>query len=94
MATHISAAIRMGRMKTTIEIADPLLHEVRKVAAREGVTLRTLVERGLHHVVAQTRQRAPFKLRRASFKGKGLSSDLRDASWDRRRDLVYQDRGA
>jgi hypothetical protein len=94
MATHIDGAIRMGHLKTTIEIADPLLLEVRKVAAREGVTLRTLVERGLHHVVAQTKQRAPFKLRRASFRGKGLRSDLRDASWDRLRDVVYQDLGA
>ena len=60
-------------MKTTIEIADPLLHEVRKVAAREGVTLRTLVERGLHHVVAQTKRRArsscgvPASRERAAF---------------------------
>jgi len=34
-------------MKTTIDIADPLLDEARKLAAREGTTLRALVERGL-----------------------------------------------
>jgi hypothetical protein len=84
----------MGHMKVSIEIADPLLHEVRKIAVREGVTLRTLVERCLHQVVAQTKRRAPFKLRRDSFKGKGLRPDLLDASWDRLRDLAYQDRGA
>jgi hypothetical protein len=28
-------------MKTTVEISDPLLREVRELAAREGVTLRT-----------------------------------------------------
>lgn len=38
-------------MKTTVEISDSLLREVRRLAAREGVTLRTLVERGLHHVL-------------------------------------------
>jgi hypothetical protein len=84
----------MGAMKTMIEISDPLLREVRKLAAREGVTLRTLVERGLHRVVAEMKPGAPFKLRRASFKGKGLQAELRERSWDKRRDLAYEGRGA
>ncbi len=81
-------------MKTTVEISDTLLREVRKLAAREGVTLRTLVERGLHRVVAETKHGARFKLRRASFKGKGRQAELREASWDKLRDLAYEDRGA
>ena len=80
-------------MKTTVEISDPLLREARKLAAREGVTLRTIIERGLHRVVSETKQGTPFKLRRASFKGKGLQPDLRHASWERVRDLVYEGRG-
>jgi len=81
-------------MKTTIEISDPLLREARKLAQREGVTLRALVERGLHRVVTETKPGAPFKLRRMSFKGKGLQADLRGASWGRLRDLAYEGRGA
>jgi len=81
-------------MKTTVEISDPLLREVRKLAAREGATLRTLVERGLRRVVAETKPGAPFKLRRASFKGRGLRADFRDSSWDKLRDLAYEGRGA
>ena len=81
-------------MKTTVEISDSLLREARKLAAREGVTLRAVVERGLHRVIAETKDRAPFKLRRASFKGKGRQEDLRDASWDKLRDLTYEGRGA
>lgn len=80
-------------MKTTIEISDPLLRQARKLAAREGVTLRTLVERGLHRVVAETKQGAPFKLRRASFKGKGRQAEFRDATWERVRDAAYEGRG-
>lgn len=81
-------------MKTTIEISDSLLRKARKIAAREGVTLRALVERGLHRVVSETTApSAPFKLRRASFKGKGLQADQRDASWEKLRDLVYEGRG-
>jgi hypothetical protein len=81
-------------MKTTIEISGPLLHEVRELAAREGVTLRTLMERGLRRVVAEAQRAAPFKLRRASFQGKGRQAELSEASWDTLRDLVYKDRGA
>jgi hypothetical protein len=80
-------------MKTTIEISDPLLREARKLAAREGVTLRALVERGLRRVVVETKPGAAFKLRRASFKGKGLQADVRGASWDRLHDLAYEGRG-
>lgn len=81
-------------MKTTVEISDSLLREVREVGAREGVTLRTLFERGLHRVVAESRRSDPFKLRRASFNGKGRQAELGELPWDKLRDLVYEDRGA
>jgi hypothetical protein len=82
------------KMKTTVEISEPLLREARKLAAREGVTLRALVERGLHRVVAEQKGGRSFKLRRASFRGKGLQKELGEASWARLRDLIYEDRGA
>lgn len=81
-------------MKTTIEISDPLLREARKLAAREGITLRTLVERGLRRVVDERKPGTSFKLRRASFKGRGLRADLHEASWNELRDLAYEGRGA
>jgi hypothetical protein len=34
-------------MKTSIEIADPLLDEARKLAAKEGTTVRAFVEQDL-----------------------------------------------
>jgi Bacterial antitoxin of type II TA system, VapB len=83
----------MARMKTTLDISDPLLREARKVAARERTTLRALVEQGLRHVVAEGKRTAPFRLRKASFRGKGLRPELADAGWDRLRDLAYEGRG-
>jgi hypothetical protein len=82
-----------GTVKTTVEISDALLRDVRKLATREGVTLRALVERGLRRVVAETGQGKRFKLRRASFKGKGRQADLEGATWERLRDLAYEGRG-
>ncbi|MEA2990959.1 MAG: hypothetical protein QOG83_3670, partial [Alphaproteobacteria bacterium] len=93
IATHIDEAINVATMKTTLDISDPLLREARQLAARERTTLRALVEQGLRTVVADKNRRAPFKLRKASFKGRGLRPELKDADWDRLRDLSYEGRG-
>ena len=80
-------------MKTTLDISDPLLREARKLAARERTTLRALVEQGLRQVVTEKRQKAEFRLRKASFKGRGLRTELTDADWQKVRDLAYEGRG-
>ncbi len=80
-------------MKTTLDISDPLLREARKVAARERTTLRALVEQGLRRLIAEKQRRPKFQLRKASFKGRGLRPELRDAGWDRLRELAYERRG-
>jgi hypothetical protein len=79
-----------AHMKTTIEISDPIFEEAKALAAREGTTIRALVESGLRHVVAERRaHHGAFKLRDESFGGEGLAPALRGASWERIRDLAY-----
>lgn len=81
-------------MKTTVEISDALLDETKKIAAREDVTVRTLIEQGLRQVIAQRKQKqGPFTLRDASFDGQGLSPEARAAGWERLRELGYEGRG-
>jgi hypothetical protein len=80
-------------MKTTLDISDPLLRDARKIAARERTTLRALVEEGLRQVVTDKTRRRTFRLRKASFKGRGLRPEWRDASWERLRDAAYEGRG-
>lgn len=80
-------------MKTTVEIAPALLGEAKKIAAREGTTVRNLIEQGLRHVVAERGQRSRFALRKATFKGKGLSEEARAAGWDAVRASTYGERG-
>ncbi|HEY3122655.1 MAG TPA: type II toxin-antitoxin system VapB family antitoxin [Thermoanaerobaculia bacterium] len=77
-------------MKTTIEISDGLLDEARKVASREGTTLRVLVEAGLRKEVRERRQRKAFRLKRASFRGRGLHPELAGAKWEQIRELAYE----
>ena len=80
-------------MKTTIEISDSLLEEAKKLAAKEGTTVRSFVEQGLRRVVAERKSRGNFKLRKATFKGKGLQQDMEGATWDRIRDTIYKGTG-
>ncbi len=82
-----------SRMKTTVEIPDQLAEEAKAVAARENTTLRELIEAGLRLVLRERRRRGTFKLRDASFRGRGLQPEFRDAGWDRMREAAYEGRG-
>jgi hypothetical protein len=81
-------------MKTTVEISDPLLAKAREVAKREGTTVRALIELGLREVLAARRRAPSFRLRKASFKGKGLQPEARGFGWERLREIAYEGRGA
>lgn len=81
-------------MKTTVEISDGLAEEVKAYMAQEGVTFRSLVERGLVEVLRAGHAPAPFTLRDASVGGRGLQAAYREAGWDRIRDAAYAGRGS
>lgn len=83
-----------GNMKTTIHIPDSLLEEARKLATKEGTTLKALVEEGLRLIIAKHSRRSVFRLRKASFKGTGLQPHLAGASWGQIREKIYEGRGA
>lgn len=81
-------------MKTTVEIADALADEAKRIAARDKTTLRALLEAGLRHVIEQRRNESPFLLRDASFAGNGLQPGVREGDWEQIRDLAYEGRGS
>lgn len=83
-----------SHMKTTIVISEPLLAEAKRLAAREGLTLRALVEEGLRDAIARRAGRQRFTLRRASFRGRGLKPGVVEGDWGRIRDAIYEGRGA
>jgi hypothetical protein len=83
----------VAHMKTTVEISDALLDAARKVAAQEGTTLKALIETGLRQALADRKRQGKFKLRKASFRGKGLQPSAKGASWDRLREMSYEGRG-
>lgn len=82
-----------SNMKTTIDIANPLLSEAKRVAQREGTTLRALVEEGLRRVLDERQRRPPFRLRQVSFGGQGLVPGLSEGNWDEIRRRAYEGHG-
>ena len=82
-----------AHMKTTVEIAHALFKEAQAVAAREGTTLRALVNEGLRLALKTRTKRARFHMRKATFKGHGLQPGVDGGSWERIRELAYAGRG-
>jgi hypothetical protein len=80
-------------VKTTVEISSGLLSAARRVAAERGTTLRRLIELGLQRVVDEHDARGEFRLRDASFGGRGLQPEFRDATWEAAREAAYRGRG-
>jgi len=78
----------VSHMKTTIEISDAILERTKALAAREGTTVRALVEDGLRQVL-RMRRAGQFRLRDASVDGNGLTPEFQNAGWDKLRDAVY-----
>ena len=63
------------------------------MASRDQTTLRSLVEEGLRWIVRERNQAPRFRLRKASFRGKGLRPEIGEGDWDTIRTLAYQGRG-
>jgi hypothetical protein len=77
-------------MKTTVEISDALFREAKRYAAAHELTFREVLETGLRAVVEKKRSAKPFKLRDASFTGKGTATGH---AWPEIRAMIYEGRG-
>jgi hypothetical protein len=82
----------MAPLKTTVEISDALLDEAKRVASRESSTLRELIEEGLRRSLDERKKRKRFRLRRASFRGRGVQAGV-SLEWPQLREAAYEGRG-
>jgi hypothetical protein len=81
-------------LKTTIEIADDLFERAQDIARKEKTTFRSLAEQGLR-LVLKEKQASPRRLPPlVTVRGKGLTNEFKNASWNRIRDELYRERGA
>jgi hypothetical protein len=81
-------------MKTTFDLPEPLLREAKRRAAETGTTVKALVEEGLRRAVEERGRAKRYRLRRVTYRGRGLRRELAGAPWETLRDLAYKGRGA
>jgi hypothetical protein len=87
--SHIYGMLEI--MKTTVEISDDLLRQAKEYAARHGIPMREVIERGLQLVLqAKKPSRRPFRLKTVTTKGEGL---VCDGEWSTIRSLIYEGHG-
>lgn len=80
-------------MRTSVEINDVLFNRAQRCAHQRRTTLRALVEEGLRRLLTEPRRGPKFRLRNATFRGKGFQSKARNASWEDIRSAIYEGRG-
>jgi hypothetical protein len=79
-------------VKTTVEIAEPLLARAKIHATRTGRSLKALIEEGLRLVLEEERARASYQLPDQSFGKTGDPNPLETLSWQDLRSEIYGDR--
>ena len=78
-------------MKTTVEIPDALFRDAKAYAARHGIPLREVVERGIRQVVDEApRTGRRFRLKTVVTQGEGL---VCEDDWSTVRSLIYEGHG-
>jgi hypothetical protein len=79
-------------MKTTIELSEGLLHAAKQAAAERRTTLRAVVELALRQHLERPAPMRP-RLRRHTFRGRGLRAGLSEGDWAAIRERAYEGRG-
>ena len=78
-------------VKTTVELPEALFREAKEYAARHGIPMREMMERGLRAVLSESRPRTRrFRLKTVTTKGEGLVSD---GDWAAIRSQIYEGHG-
>lgn len=81
-------------MKTTIDIADPILARAKKMAREHDTTLRAIVEEALRARLAlEGRAQPRAAVQTQTFAGNGLQEGLSWDDWTTIRSMGYQGRG-
>jgi hypothetical protein len=84
-------------MKTTVDIPDQVLRQLKRRAVQEGTSLRALIAAALRQFLSNGDgaggKRKPFKLEDRSVGGEGLQPGIEEGNWQQLSALIYEGRG-
>jgi len=75
-------------MKTSFDISEPLLREIKQLAKQRGTTTKSLVEQALVKFLAEAETAQSYELPDLSVPG-GLTPEFHNATWEQIRDEIY-----
>ncbi len=76
-------------MKTTVELSDPLMKEVKYIAQEENTALGKVMEQALQEYVAKKKGKKNEPLKENHFKGNGFADPAFDGNWEKIRAAIY-----
>jgi hypothetical protein len=77
-------------MKTSFDISEPLLRDVKELAKQRGTTTKSLVEEALIKLLAEARTTTTsFTLRDVRYGSGGMTVEFANSGWERIRDEIY-----
>lgn len=78
--------------KTTVDIADAVLAEARRLAEHRGTSLRSVIEAALRRELERARTEQPYEPEDCSYGEGGLTAEAEAAGgWSALRELAYDD---
>ena len=80
---------KLYSVKTTFDIADPLLARAKRHARRTGQPLRALVEEGLERVLSAESEPVAYRLPDRSVGNPRSPDPLAELAWPDLRDVIY-----
>ena len=81
-------------MKTTVEINDVLISQLKHKASLKNTTMKELMEKAiLLYLDQQKRSEVQYKFKNNSFKGNGVCEGVEEGAWEKIRSEIYEGRG-
>ena len=99
MVTHIhldgnSSKYYLISMKTTVELNDVLISQIKQQAREKSTTMKEVMEAALRlYLAKQKASEKQYRFLNRSFKGDGVCDGVEEGAWEKIRSTIYEGRG-